>query len=69
MEYKEFTIKAFQREPGRWRATIQRDTRVDATTAQAALLMAMVEVDALIFSRKLGNTIDTDRLLGAPVTQ
>ena len=71
MEYKQFVVKAFEREPGKWRASVERAngkallkaiarrrkalhafvTGVDATTADAALQMAIAAIDANAFSR------------------
>jgi hypothetical protein len=67
MEYKRFVVRAFEREPGKWRAKILRPigkplrtgqnrvvqfiTGVDRTTASAALLAALEAVDAEAFSR------------------
>lgn len=68
MEYKEFVIRAFEREPGKWRASVQRadgrpllarkGTRVfvtgtDAKTAEAATRLALTAIDRGAFSRKL----------------
>jgi hypothetical protein len=61
MEYKEFYIRAFERETGKWRARVRRTngmpllrgkrlaeyiTDGDAKTAADALKMAMATVDA-----------------------
>jgi len=71
MEYNEqFIVEAFEREPGKWRASVRRAdgkpvriiartrtkldkfvTGVDATTAEAALRMAIAAIDAGAFSR------------------
>jgi hypothetical protein len=67
MEYKQFVVRAFEREPGKWRAKILRPigkplrtgqnrvvrfiTGVDRTTASAALLVALEAIDAGAFSR------------------
>ena len=67
MEYKRFVVRAFEREPGKWRAKILRPigkplrtgqnrvvqfiTGVDRTTASAALLAALEAIDAEAFSR------------------
>ena len=67
MEYQGFVVDAFERDPGKWRAKISRSsgkpvitgrrkiwrfvTGVDATTAPAALLMAIDAIDAGAFSR------------------
>jgi hypothetical protein len=61
MEYKRFTIKTIEREPGKWRASIQRAngrplwagrakirhfvTGIDATTPQRAMHMALAAID------------------------
>jgi hypothetical protein len=66
MEYQGFVVEAFEREPGRWRAKISRSSRkplitgrkkiwqfvtgADATTASAALLMALEAIDVGTFS-------------------
>jgi hypothetical protein len=66
MEYQGFVVDAFQLDPGKWRAAISRSsgqpvitgrkriwrfvTGVDATTASAALLMALEAIDARAFS-------------------
>jgi hypothetical protein len=68
MEYKQFCVQAFEREPGKWRADIRRAdggpvkvigrkkleksiTRFDATSAVAALVVAMAVIDAGAFVR------------------
>ena len=67
MDYKQFIIQAFEREPNKWRAKIFRYTGkplitgrkrimqfvtgVDATTASAALLRAVEAIDAGVFAR------------------
>jgi hypothetical protein len=67
MEYQGFVVDAFERDPGTWRAKILRSggkpvvtgrkknwrfvTGVDATTALAALLIALEAIDARAFSR------------------
>jgi|SRR5580693_3818943 hypothetical protein len=71
MEYKQFVVRAFEREPGKWRASVERAngkallkaiarrrkalhafvTGVDATTADAAMQMAIAAIDANAFSR------------------
>ena len=68
MEYKQLYVKAFEREPGKWRADIRRAdgkplkvlgrkklkkivTKLDATTAVAAMVMAMALIDAESFAR------------------
>ena len=66
MEYLGFVVEAFEQGPGKWRAKILRSsgkplitgrkriwqfiTGVDATTAPAALLMALEAIDAGTFS-------------------
>jgi len=68
MEYKRFTIKTIEREPGKWRASIQRTngkplwagrakirhfvTGRDATTPQRAMQMALAAIDRGAFSRQ-----------------
>jgi hypothetical protein len=75
MEYKQFVVRTFEREPGKWRAKILRPigkplrtgqnrvvqfiTGVDRTTASAALLAALEAIDAESFSR--ANTL-TEKL-------
>ena len=67
MEYQGFVVEAFERDPGKWRAKICRSsgtpvitgrkrifrfvTGADATTAPAALLMALEAIEAGAFSR------------------
>jgi hypothetical protein len=66
MEYQGFIVDAFERDPGRWRAKLSRSsgrplitgrkriwqyvTGIDATTAPAALLMALEAIDAGTFT-------------------
>jgi hypothetical protein len=66
MEYQGFVVDAFERDPGKWRAKLSRFsgrplitgrkrisqfvTGIDATTAPAALLMALEAIDAGTFS-------------------
>jgi hypothetical protein len=66
MEYQGFVVEALEQEPGKWRAKILRSsgmpiitgrkrirqfvTGIDATTAAAALLMALEAIDAGTFS-------------------
>src|ERR1700690_560832 len=66
MEYQGFVVDAFERGLGKWRAKLSRSsgrplitgrkriwqfvTGVDATTASAALLMALEAIDAGTFS-------------------
>ena len=68
MEYKQFTIRAFEREPSKWRAKVQRTdgkplvaagrtkqhfiTSADATTADAALLTAFAAIDAAFLGKR-----------------
>jgi hypothetical protein len=67
MEYQGFVVEAFERDPGKWRAKLSRSsgrplitgrnkiwrfvTSVDATTASAALLIALAAIDAGTFAR------------------
>jgi hypothetical protein len=67
MEYKQFVVRAFEREPGKWRAKILRPdgeslikgrkrivqfvTGLERTTPSAALLAALAAIDAGAFSR------------------
>ena len=67
MEYKQFVVRAFEREPGKWRAKILRPdgeslikgrkrivqfvTGLDRTTPSAALIAALEAIDAGAFSR------------------
>lgn len=63
MNYKQFTIRAFEREPGRWRARVLRTaivrgraklipflTETDSATAVDAMTVAMDAIDAGEFS-------------------
>ena len=66
MKYQGFVVEAFEQKPGKWRAKILRSsgkplitgrkriwqfvTGIDATTAPAALLMALEAIDAETFS-------------------
>jgi hypothetical protein len=67
MEYKELIIRAFEREPGKSRASVQRAngrpllarkgtrvllTGIDAKTAEAATRLALTAIDRGAFSRK-----------------
>jgi len=68
MEYKQFLIRVFENEPGKWRASVQRAngkplfagrpkmgkfiTALDATTAEGALQMALAAIDQGAFSRQ-----------------
>ena len=74
MEYKRFTIKTIEREPGKWRASIQRTngrplwagrakirhfvTGIDATTPQRAMQMALAAIDRGAFSREPVEVMD-----------
>jgi hypothetical protein len=64
MEYKQLVVQAFEREPGKWRASIRRadgkpakviggkkldQSITDERTAAAAILMAMAAIDAATF--------------------
>jgi hypothetical protein len=67
MEYQGYVVDAFERDPGKWRAKLSRSsgrplitgrkkiwrfvTGVDATTASAALLIALAAIDAGTFAR------------------
>ena len=67
MEYQGFVVDAFERDPGKWRSKLSRSsgsplitgrkklwrfvTSVDATTASAALLIALAAIDAGMFAR------------------
>jgi hypothetical protein len=67
MEYQGYLVDAFERDPGKWRAKLSRSsgrplitgrkkiwrfvTGVDATTASAALLIALAAIDAGTFAR------------------
>jgi hypothetical protein len=67
MEYQGFVVDAFERDPGKWRAKLSRSsgrplitgrkkiwrfvTSVDATTASAALLIALAAIDGGAFAR------------------
>ena|SRR6202035_4501772 len=67
MEYKYFVVRAFEREPGKWRAKILRPdgeplikgrkrivqfiTGIDRATPSAALIAALEAIDAGAFSR------------------
>ena len=66
MEHKRFTVKAFEREPEKWRASVQRTngkplwagrakirhfvTGIDATTPPRAMQMALAAIDRGAFS-------------------
>jgi hypothetical protein len=68
MEYKQFTVQAFEREPGKWRASVQRADRkllwkgrakirefvtaIDAPTAERAIRMALAAIDRGAFYRQ-----------------
>jgi hypothetical protein len=67
MEYQGFVVRAFEREPGKWRAKVLRPGReplikgctrilqfvtgMDRTTPSAALLAALEAIDAGAFTR------------------
>ena len=67
MEYKQFTVQAFEREPGKWRASVRRTdgklvwngrakirtfvTAIDAPTPEAAMQMALAAIDRGAFLR------------------
>jgi hypothetical protein len=67
MEYKQFVIEAFEREPGKWRACVQRKngkplraadrkfgkftTGNDEISAVAAIIAALKVIDAGVFAR------------------
>jgi hypothetical protein len=67
MEYQGFVVEAFEQDPGKWRAKLYRSngrplingskriwrfvTGVDATTASAALLLALAAIDSGTFVR------------------
>jgi hypothetical protein len=63
VDYKQFMISAFEREPGRWRARVRRTafvqghtkvfefvTKTDSSTAVDALTVAMNAIDVGEFS-------------------
>jgi len=68
MEYKQFTVKTFECEPGKWRARVQRTngrllwagrakirhfvTGADEPTPQRAMQMALAAIDRGAFSRE-----------------
>jgi hypothetical protein len=72
MEYKQYTVQAFEREPGKWRASVQRAdgkllwkgrtkirkfvTGIDATTPERAMQMAIAAIDQGAFSRQPVNS-------------
>jgi hypothetical protein len=85
MEYKGFFVQAFEQEPGKWRAKVQRTdqkpvkvigrkkleqfvTSFDATTAVAAIFMAMAAIDAGMFVRDRVATEKFWRLRGRSAT-
>jgi hypothetical protein len=67
MQYKQFTISAYQREPGKWCARVRRTnglaliarggkavefvTALDSSSETDAMIMAMDAIDAGLFSR------------------
>jgi len=68
MQYKQYTVQAFERELGKWRASVRRTdgrllwkgrakvrsfvTGIDETTPQRALQMALAAIDRGAFSRQ-----------------
>jgi len=68
VQYKQYTVQAFERELGKWRASVRRSdgrllwkgrarirsfvTGIDATTPQRALQMALAAIDRGAFSRQ-----------------
>lgn len=85
MEYKQFNLQAFEREPGKWRANVRRGdgkpvkvmgreklvrfvTKFDASTAAAAIGMAMAVIDAGVLSRDRISTEKIWRLSNAKRT-
>ena len=68
MQYKQYTVQTFERELGKWRASVRRTdgrflwkgrakirsfvTGIDATTPQRALQMALAAIDRGAFSRQ-----------------
>ena len=74
MEYKRFTVKTFEREPEKWRASVRRTngrplwagrakirhfvTGIDATTPQRAMQMALAAIDRGAFSRQPVEVLD-----------
>ena len=68
MEYQGFAVRAFERQPGKWRANVLRPdgeplikghkgimqfvTGIDRLTPSAALLDALKAIDARTFSRQ-----------------
>ena len=68
MQYKQYTVQAFERELEKWRASVRRTdgrflwkgrakirsfvTGIDATTPQRALQMAVAAIDRGAFSRQ-----------------
>jgi hypothetical protein len=67
MQYKKYTVQKFERDLGKWRASVRRTdgrllwkgrarirsfvTGIDATTPQRALQMALAAIDRGAFSR------------------
>jgi hypothetical protein len=67
MQYKQFTISAYEREPGKWRARVRRSSgrpliggrgkllqfvaAIDASSEEDAMIMAIDAIDAGAFSR------------------
>jgi hypothetical protein len=75
MEYKQFIIRAFETEAGKWRACVRRAngkplkatgrtklekfvTGIDASTPDAAMIMAMAAIDAGSFSRNTARSTE-----------
>jgi len=68
MQYKQFIVQAFEREPGKWRARVRRAdgkllwkgrtkiaefvTAVDVATPERAMHMALAAIDRGAFSRQ-----------------
>jgi hypothetical protein len=67
VQYKRFTISAYEREPGKWRARVRRtsgraliagrtkfrvfETAIDSASEADAMAMAIESIDAGAFSR------------------
>jgi hypothetical protein len=78
MEYKRFSIKVFEREPGKWRAritpalkrhfgpVIQLASSVDHSSAVEAMIKAVEMIDALSLSRNIRGTERHWRCLSKP---
>jgi len=68
MEYRQYTVRAFERGPGKWRASVRRTdgkllwkgrakirsfvTGIDANTPESAMQMAIAAIDRGAFSRQ-----------------